>query len=160
MSIARTAVHGLVAGLAGTAVLDTVTYLDVAVRGRATSSVPSESVAVLARRFGLPLKRAGEDDQTAENRRSGLGALLGYLTGFSAGVAFGVARRGPARNVRRSLAGAGLGLAVMASTDASYTSLGVSDPRTWSGADWLSDLVPHLCYGWAVAAVFDALSHD
>jgi hypothetical protein len=25
--------------------------------------------------------------------------------------------------------------------------LGVSDPRTWSAADWISDVVPHLAYG-------------
>jgi len=23
----------------------------------------------------------------------------------------------------------------------------VTDPRTWSAADWISDLLPHLAYG-------------
>jgi len=35
--------------------------------------------------------------------------------------------------------------------------LGVTDPRRWDAADWLSDLVPHLAYGFAAAFVYRAL---
>jgi hypothetical protein len=38
---------------------------------------------------------------------------------------------------------------------APMTALGVDDPRSWSASSWLSDLVPHLAYGAATAAVFD-----
>ena len=34
--------------------------------------------------------------------------------------------------------------------------LGVTDPRTWSAADWVSDVVPHLAYAWVVQATMDA----
>ena len=34
--------------------------------------------------------------------------------------------------------------------------LGVSDPRTWRPADWLSDLVPHLAYGAVTALAYDS----
>ena len=38
--------------------------------------------------------------------------------------------------------------------------LGVSDPRTWTLMDWLSDGVPHLAYGLATAAVAQALDPE
>jgi hypothetical protein len=31
--------------------------------------------------------------------------------------------------------------------------LGVTDPRTWSVVDWISDLVPHFGYGVVTALV-------
>jgi hypothetical protein len=45
---------------------------------------------------------------------------------------------------------------VMAASDASSALLGTTDPRTWSPADWASDLLPHLAYGAAAVAAFDA----
>jgi hypothetical protein len=45
----------------------------------------------------------------------------------------------------------------MASTDVSMARLRVSDPRGWSAADWLSDLLPHLVYGAVTYAVVQAL---
>jgi uncharacterized membrane protein len=45
----------------------------------------------------------------------------------------------------------------MAATDIPAAALGVTDPRTWSPADWVADAVPHLGYGLAVDAV---LRHD
>jgi hypothetical protein len=36
------------------------------------------------------------------------------------------------------------------------TVLGVTDPRTWSATDWVSDLVPHLVYGLVVKTTMDA----
>jgi hypothetical protein len=49
-----------------------------------------------------------------------------------------------------------LGLGVMAASDASSAALGTTDPRTWSPADWASDVLPHLAYGAAAVAAFDA----
>jgi len=45
---------------------------------------------------------------------------------------------------------------VLLSTNVPMTLLGITDPRTWSRADWLSDLVPHLAYGAVVATTLDA----
>src|SRR4029077_20508103 len=39
-------------------------------------------------------------------------------------------------------------------TDVTTALLGVSDPRTWDAASWLSDIVPHLAFG---AVVYAAL---
>lgn len=35
--------------------------------------------------------------------------------------------------------------------------LGVTDPRTWPASPWVADIVPHLAYGAATAAVLDRL---
>jgi hypothetical protein len=45
----------------------------------------------------------------------------------------------------------------MAATDGSMAALKISDPRTWSRTDWLSDLVPHLVYGTVTYATLQAL---
>jgi len=55
------------------------------------------------------------------------------------------------------LAGVALGLAVMAASDLPIVQSGVSDPQEWSATDWVSDLVPHLIYGFITAAVYAAL---
>jgi hypothetical protein len=61
-------VHGLTAGAVGTAVLNTVTYLDMAVRGRPSSEVPAETVGALADIAGVGALRSGP------RQRDGLGA--------------------------------------------------------------------------------------
>jgi hypothetical protein len=144
---------GAAAGAAGTASLNAATYLDMTVRGRAASSTPQQTVEVVEDR--LPVSVPGEGE-ARENRVSGLGSLSGIVTGVGIGAAFGVLRRA---GLRPSLpVGAVLvGLAAMASTGASMVRLGVSDPRTWSAADWLSDLVPHLIYGGVTYGVLQAV---
>jgi hypothetical protein len=42
--------------------------------------------------------------------------------------------------------------AAMVAGNASAVSLGVTDPRTWTVADWVSDVVPHLAYGITASA--------
>jgi hypothetical protein len=39
--------------------------------------------------------------------------------------------------------------------DGPLVKLGLTDPRTWSPADWLSDVIPHLAYGAITYAVLD-----
>ncbi len=45
----------------------------------------------------------------------------------------------------------------MVAADAPMAVLGVSDPRTWAPADWVSDAVPHLVYGLVTTVVVAAL---
>ena len=44
---------GAAAGAAGTTTLNVITYLDIAVRGRPTSTTPERTVEAMARLFGL-----------------------------------------------------------------------------------------------------------
>lgn len=149
--------HGIVSGAVGTAVLNTVTYLDMAVRGRPSSSVPADTAGKMADLAGVTLAAEGDDSEKAASRREAIGALLGYATGFAVGGAYGLLRPGGLRGVPRWLAGVGLAAAATGSTVAPYAALGVSDPRTWPAKSWAADIIPHLCYGWATAAAFDAL---
>jgi len=53
MRMLRGLLAGAAAGAAGTTVLNTVTYLDMAVRGRASSSTPQDTVKAMATRAGV-----------------------------------------------------------------------------------------------------------
>jgi hypothetical protein len=144
---------GAAAGAAGTAALNAVTYLDMTLRGRGTSSTPEQTVEAIEDR--LPVSVPGEG-AARDNRVSALGSLSGIVTGIGIGTVFGLLRRAGLRPP--GPVGAVLvGLAAMASTDLSMAGLKVSDPRTWSAADWLSDLVPHLVYGAVTYATLEAL---
>ncbi|AXI80579.1 hypothetical protein [Peterkaempfera bronchialis] len=145
---------GALAGAAGTTALDAVTYLDMAGRGRPASGTPSETVERLAEKAGVGIPGEGEQ---RKSRVSGVGALLGIATGVAMGAAYGALRGAGLRPP--VLVGAGLVAAVtMAGTNAPMVGLGISDPRTWSSTDWLSDVVPHAVYGLVTAgacALFD-----
>ncbi len=149
----RSLIRGLVAGAVGTELLNVTSYLDMALSGRASSSTPQEDVQKLADRAGLSL---GGDSSTAENRKSALGALLGYVTGGGIGLTYGLARSVLPPPLAAPAAVA-VGLAAMAATDASSAALGTTDPRTWSAHAWISDLIPHLAYGAGVVATYEAL---
>ncbi len=147
---------GLIAGAAGTVVLNTVGYLDMLVRGRAASTAPAQAArAALEALGGAVPGRGGEQ----ANRQEALGALAGIGAGLGVGVAAALARTvgfrpGP-------VAGSALtGAAAMLATDGPMAALGVSDPRTWSAADWTSDVVPHLAYGAAVHATIAGSGGD
>ncbi|HEY0001443.1 MAG TPA: hypothetical protein VGB74_13375 [Actinoplanes sp.] len=147
---------GAAAGAAGTAALNAATYLDMAIRGRGTSSTPEQTVEAIEDR--LPVTVPG-DGEIRDHRISGLGSLSGVVTGVGIGAAFGVLRRVGVRPPV-PLGGLLVGSAAMAATDVSMAALGVSDPRTWSAADWLSDLLPHLVYGAVTYAVLHALDRS
>ncbi|WP_200214449.1 hypothetical protein [Micromonospora coerulea] len=144
-------VDGAIAGAVGSAALNVVSYLDIAVRARPASSIPEETVRRLAGAAHVDL---GPEDRAA-TRRSGLGPVLGYATGIAGGVAFGLlAAR---RRIPLPLAAGLLGGGVMAATDSSITVLRISDPRTWRAQDWLADVIPHLAYGMAAVATWNRL---
>ncbi|WP_053912719.1 hypothetical protein VM636_00380 [Streptomyces sp. SCSIO 75703] len=138
----RSFLRGCAAGAAGTTALNAMTYADMALRGRSASSAPETVVDTLTERTGRPLPYTEDRD----NRLSGLGALSGIAVGTGTGVAVSLLRRTGVR-MPLWLGAAVTGLLAMAATDAPMARLGVSDPRSWSPADWVSDALPHLAYG-------------
>lgn len=144
--------RGAAAGAAGTTALNAVTYLDMAWRGRPSSSTPQQAVEELASRAGQPIPGTGEE---RENRLDGLGALAGVATGIGVGALAGVLRPVVLR-LGPVLGPALLGAAAMTATDASMTRLGLTDPRQWDATAWLSDAVPHLAFGVASYATLRA----
>ena len=145
---------GAIAGAAGTTALDAATYLDMAARGRPTSSTPEETVEKLAERASLEIPGVGE---TRQNRISGLGALNGIASGISVGMVLGVLRGlgwRPGLLVTGLLASAG----AMGSTNGVMSALGVTDPSGWSAGDWVSEVIPHMAYGFVTAAALQAMS--
>jgi hypothetical protein len=141
--------RGAAAGAAGTTALNVVTYLDMALRGRPASSTPENTVEKLADavHVGIP----GEGGKRA-SRVEGLGALTGLVAGVGVGGLLGLARASGFR--------AGTLLTtqvVLVSTNGPMTVLGVTDPRTWSAVDWISDVVPHLAYAAVATTTLDAL---
>ena len=47
-------------------------------------------------------------------------------------------------------------LGVLVAANGPMTVLGITDPRTWSATEWISDVVPHLAYGVVVKRTMDA----
>ena len=145
--------RGLVAGAAGTTVLNGVSYLDMALRGRSASSVPEHLVDAVSHRVGRDVPGRGKEK---DSRRAAFGALAGIANGLGTGTLASVARSAGIRfspPVGAVLTGA----VAMAATDIPVAALGVSDPRTWTAADWAADAVPHLAFGAAVQAVLGAV---
>jgi hypothetical protein len=146
------ALRGAAAGAAASTALNAVTYLDMTVRGRASSSTPEQTVEKLAEKahVGIP-----GDEETRQNRVQGLGPLSGVVAGVGIGVATGLVRaRGfrSSRPVGTALTTAG----ALVTTNGPMTVLGITDPRKWSATDWLSDVVPHLAYGLVLKTTMDA----
>jgi hypothetical protein len=147
----RSILRGAVAGAAGTTALNAVTYLDMAFRGRPASSTPEETVERVA--DGLDARIPGSDEQQ-EARKSALGALLGIAAGTGVGAAFGLARATGLR-LPAWLAAPAAGVVAMVAGNGPMVALGVTDPRSWSRVDWMSDVVPHLAYGVVTAVALE-----
>jgi hypothetical protein len=145
--------RGAAAGAAGTTALDAVTYLDMVVRGRPASSTPERTVEELAQRAHVPIPGPGGK---RANRVQALGALTGLAAGTGVGALVGLARAAGIRT-SPSVATALVTAGVLVGTNGPMTVLGITDPRTWSAADWISDVVPHLAYGAVVATMMDAV---
>jgi len=109
-------------------------------------------VEKLAEKAHLPIPGEGE---TRQNRVAGLGPLTGLMAGIGVGVIGGLAR---AMGFRPSTTAdlALTTLVVLVAANGPMTALGITDPRTWSATDWVSDVVPHLAYGAVVEATMDA----
>ncbi|MBV8695333.1 MAG: hypothetical protein JO125_02415 [Chloroflexi bacterium] len=154
----RNAFIGAAAGAIGTVALNVTTYGDMALRGRPTSTTPAKIAGILASKVGLPLSTqgVGSHDEVAQNRESGLGALLGYVNGLGVGMIFGLLQ---SRDDMPGLGSAvGIGLAAMAASDVPTVVLGVSNPTKWGVSDWASDLIPHLIYGVVTVAAYNTFA--
>ncbi|MEU5517791.1 hypothetical protein AB0H65_25705 [Streptomyces griseoaurantiacus] len=151
----QTLARGCAAGAAGTTALNAVTYADMALRGRPTSSVPEDVVDRITADTGHPVPGTGD---LRENRLTGLGALSGIAVGVAAGATVALVHRAGVR-VPLWLGGPVTGALAMAASDVPIARTGVSDPRTWSAKDWLSDIVPHVVYGLVTYGVVAAADH-
>jgi hypothetical protein len=139
----RGLLRGAAAGAAGTTALNAVTYVDMAVRGRPPSDTPERGVETLAAAAGVPIPGTG---RRRESRLTGLGALAGIATGVGVGAVLGVARQWGWRptGVTGGVLTTGI---VLVAANGPMTVLRITDPRSWSAADWLADLLPHVAYG-------------
>ena len=147
---------GAVAGAVGTLVLDLTSYSDMLVRGRAASALPAQAAAKVAERAGVDLG-PGDDPMTA-NRQAAFGAILGYTTGIALGAGLGLAWRARRRHTSIVKRGLAAGALAMAAANGPMVSQGLTDPRTWGVAGWVSDIVPHAAYGLAVATTYRSIT--
>lgn len=139
--------RGAAAGAAGTTALNAATYLDMAVRGRPSSSTPKQLVDTVTEKTGIPVPG---DDDTRQHRLEGLGPLSGIAVGVAVGAASGVVGhllRQADRGLPAPLAVLLTGASAMALSDVPLKVLGISDPSTWAPQDWAADVIPHLAYG-------------
>ena len=126
ISVAGWALRGAAAGAAGSTALNAVTYLDMVVRGRGTSSTPEQTVEKLAE---LAHVQIPGDDETRSNRVQGLGPITGLVAGVGVGVVVGLVRAAGYRS--QPLVGTLLTtLGVLVATNGPMTVLGITDPRT------------------------------
>jgi hypothetical protein len=144
---------GAAAGAAGTTALNAATYVDMAWRGRPTSSTPEETVDELEDVTGLHVP-GGED--TRPNRLTGLGALLGIAAGVGVGALYG-AGRGAGWRPGLLVGTLATTVAVEVAANGPMTALGVTNPVTWPASSWAADLAPHVVYGLVTAAVMSAV---
>ncbi len=154
MDVVRGLGRGLLAGTAGTVALNATTYLDMLVRGRPPSQVPTEVARKLAEKAGFE-PASGDEEDGAQSRHQALGGLLGLINGVGVGALYGLVRVA-LRDVPVAAAAAGLGAAAMAGSNIPATALGVTHPTEWGVEGWVGDVVPHLVYGLTVALLYEA----
>lgn len=142
--------RALLAGAAGATALNTATYLDIAVRARPASTVPEQSVQTLATAAHVDLGGG----QACANRKTGLGALLGYATAAAVATAYAAVA---GRRLSPRASAAVLTALAMVAADGPITLLKITDPRRWTAQDWLADLVPHAAYGVTTALALEHL---
>lgn len=153
---------GAAAGAAGTSALNIATYADMVLRARPPSSVPQQTAGKLTEQVGLDLAPGSEGEaaeSATQHRTTALGQLMGYATGLGVGAAYGALHEvlGPRWGRMMPLLGGVIaGLGATAAGDLPSVALGITKPTTWSPAEWLSDVIPHLLYGLATAATYEA----
>jgi hypothetical protein len=150
----RSIVAGAVAAAAGELALNVVSYGDMLVRARPPSEMPGKVAKRLSDTLGLEFVQPGEAPGKAVNRQEAAGALLGYGMAVSTTVVYALLRRAGVR-LPVPLGGLVLGASAMAISDTTAVALGVTDPRAWGAAGWLSDIFPHAAFGIVAAATLE-----
>ncbi|MDQ2874039.1 MAG: hypothetical protein M3Y33_04170 [Actinomycetota bacterium] len=155
--ILRGAAVGAVAGAAGTTALNAAAYVDMAVRGRGSSSAPQDLVEAVADRADVEIPGQGDE---RDNRLAGLGPLSGISVGVLVGAAAGLVLGALGARGRRPPAPVSvvvlISAAAMALSDVPLKIFGISDPSGWEPADWAADAFPHLAYGLVTYAAIRA----
>ncbi|MFD7683688.1 hypothetical protein [Streptomyces sp. NPDC060187] len=151
--LTRPLLYGAAAGAAGTTALNIVSYADMAWRARPASSTPEVTLSKLAERLHVRIPGEGE---TLKNRIAGLAPMSGFAAGLGMGAVLSVARAAgwrPSLTTEYTVATLG----ALIGTNGPMTVLGVTDPRTWSATDWISDVVPHLAYAVVTVGVLERM---
>ncbi len=154
MNVLRAARNGAAAGAVGTVVLDTITYLDMAITGRPASTTPQDTVQEISRISRIPIPGA---DTARSNRISGIGSMMGYALGVGTGALLGAAAQ-LARPEPRLFSGTlTAGALAMVAANGPMIAVGTTDVRAWSATDWIRDVLPHIGYGLGAAWTFRRL---
>jgi uncharacterized membrane protein len=140
--------RGATAGAVGTTALNAASGLDALLRARPAGDAPQKLVAELADVF-IPGHRTRR-----RHRIDALDPLAGTATGPAVGAPAGGLR---AAGLRLPTV---LGAAAMPATDCPLALTRVSDPRDWTGADWVADVLPHLANGVATYRTLIALTPE
>ena len=149
--------RGALAGAAGTTALNAATYLDMFIRGRDASDVPSQLVEKLAQDAGTDIPGDGKE---RDNRYEAAGPLSGIVAGVGVGAISG-AIHSTGLKLPAFIGAPLMGLAAMAAADLPLFFAGISDPKTWSTKDWVSDAAFHLAYGYVAHAALTSMEqHD
>ncbi|MFI6084085.1 hypothetical protein ACIBBB_24410 [Streptomyces sp. NPDC051217] len=151
--VTRPLLYGAASGAAGTTALNVVGYADITLRGRPASTTPEITVRRLAEKLHLRIPGEGP---ALDNRVVGLASLTGFAVGLAMGTVLSLTRAAgwhPSKGPEYAAATVG----ALICTNGPLTVLGVSDPRTWSAADWVSDIVPHLAYALVTTAVLERM---
>ncbi|WP_255637914.1 hypothetical protein [Amycolatopsis sp. DSM 110486] len=78
------------------------------------------------------------------------------MSGLVVGTGYGAIRAAGWRPSART-AGAATTVGAIAVSAAPMAAIGVSNPRNWSLSDWVSDVVPHIAYGWVMTSAYAAM---
>lgn len=149
--------RGALAGAAGVTALNAATYLDMFIRGRASSDVPSQLVEKLAQDVGTDIPGSGDE---RDNRYEAAGPLSGIVAGVGVGAVSG-AIHATGLKLPAFLGAPLMGIAAMVAADLPLFLTGVSDPKSWSTKDWVSDAGFHLAYGFVAHAALTSMEqHD
>lgn len=156
--MASSTLLGIIAGAAGSSALNIATYLDMAVRGRAASTVPGDLAEYMLGAVGIELSTPDDEqpEEAKENRKSAAGALFGYVSGLGIGALYGAVAP-HIRDMPLPVRGVVAGLGAMAASDVPAIATGVTDPAEWGAAGWASDAAFHVLYGIVTVWAHDLL---
>lgn len=140
--LSQTIGRGIVAGLAGTAVMTAFQkFVEMPITGRKDSYAPADFAQKV-----LPIH------PTSDRARNRLNYATHMALGTMWGTAYGVAAHAGLRGQR---AVAAVFVTVYTGDVVLNTALGLYQPTTWSAQDWAVDIIDKLVQAEATGAIFD-----